>query len=222
MTDQLDELKRINELTRKSYNIVAQKYHNLFKDEMNEKEYDRLLLDDFVKYFKKKDTILDVGCGPSGHIGRYLFDKGLNVIGIDISDKCIEIATGYNSGMEFRIMDFSQMDFADNTINGIISFYSIIHTPKKFLDQIFSEFKRVLKPGGKLLLSVKKGDDESLLDEFLGYNTKIFFTHFNEEEIAGYIEKSCLRLISLETRNPYKDEILLDRIYTIAEKSTDL
>ena len=35
MTDQLDELKRINELTRKSYNIVAQKYHNLFKDEMN-------------------------------------------------------------------------------------------------------------------------------------------------------------------------------------------
>ena len=39
---------------------------------MQEKEYDRKLLDNFSNKFKKDNIILDAGCGPSGHIGRYI------------------------------------------------------------------------------------------------------------------------------------------------------
>ena len=37
-----------------------------------------------------------------GHIGRYLFNLGLNVYGIDISERCIELASIYNSEMKFQ------------------------------------------------------------------------------------------------------------------------
>ena len=219
MIDQINELSGINEITRQAYNLAAIKYHDLFKDELIEKEYDRNILDEFAKYFKPGDTIIDAGCGPSGHIGRYLFDKGIDIIGIDISEKCIENAINYNPKIKFKQMDFCNMDFANNSIEGIILFYSIIHTPKKYVNQIFNEIERILKPGGKLLLTVKKGNDENLLEEFLGYKTKIFFAYFNEKEIEGYLKNCRFKLISIETRSPYLNEISIDRIYAVAEKS---
>ncbi len=43
-----------------------------FKDEMAHKEYDRIILDKFSNSLKQKGRICDAGCGPSGHIGKYL------------------------------------------------------------------------------------------------------------------------------------------------------
>src|SRR6476660_6291107 len=101
-------LEQINELTKKAYNQTADKYHNHFKNEINQKEYDRLLLDKFSDMLSSNSLICDVGCGPSGHIGKYLFDKGHQVVGIDISQKCIDIATSYHPQMDFKVMDMME------------------------------------------------------------------------------------------------------------------
>lgn len=219
MIDSIDELSEINELTKQAYNLAAKKYHDLFKEEMNEKEYDRNILDEFAGYFKHGDTIVDTGCGPSGHIGKYLFDKGLDVIGIDISEKCVENAINHNSKMKFKQMDFCKMEFTDNSFKGIISFYSIIHIPKKYVSQVFKEFKRILKPGGRLILTVKKGNDENFLNDLLGYKAKIYYSYFNENEIKSYLGSNGFKIISIETRSPYPNEISVERIYAVAEKS---
>jgi SAM-dependent methyltransferase len=214
----MQKLIKINNLTRQSYNLVAAKYHELFKDEMNQKEYDRKLLDDFSRYFTPNSIIYDMGCGPSGHIGKYLFDKGLNVTGIDISEKCIDIAKNYNPGITFIRMDIINLYLDDQSIDGIISFYSIIHTPKVYIDKIFQEFKRVLKKGGKLLLAVKEGEDEGFVQNFLDYDTSIYFTHFKKQEIERYFFDNGFELLFIEFRDPYEDEIAVSRIYAIGER----
>ena len=58
----MDTFEHINLLTRKAYNLAAKKYHDLFNNEMNEKEYDRNLLDSFATRFKKDSFICDAGC----------------------------------------------------------------------------------------------------------------------------------------------------------------
>ncbi|UCE29195.1 MAG: class I SAM-dependent methyltransferase [Candidatus Bathyarchaeota archaeon] len=214
----MEELAEANENTRKSYDLVAEKYHELFKNEMKQKEFDRLLLDEFAKHFDSESTICDMGCGPSGHIAKHLYDKGLNVFGIDISEKCIEIAQRENSEMKFQTMDMTSLQIADEAIDGIISFYSIIHTPKQFVKVFFREFNRVLRKGGRILVVVKKGDTEGYVDRLLGYKTRIYSTYFNEEEIKGFLETNGFRIILSETRQPYEFEIPNERIYTIGEK----
>ena len=82
-------IKIINEFTCSAYNQAAQKYHDLFHNEMNEKEYDCRLLDSFSIKFNRDSIIYDAGCGPSGHIGKHLSEKGIRVIGVDISEKCV-------------------------------------------------------------------------------------------------------------------------------------
>lgn len=214
----MDSLKQINSKTRQAYNLLAQEYHDLFHNEMKEKEYDRNFVDSFISRFNKDALILDAGCGPSGHIGRYVFDKGLQVIGVDLSEKCVEMARQLNPGMEFQIGDIGNLAFDDNSFDGIISYYSIIDTPKNQVPKILKEFRRVLKPGGYLLVAVKAGDTEGYIYHPLGDKVEIYMSLFSEEEISSYYEKGGFVLEFIERRNPYDFEISNERIFAIGKK----
>jgi SAM-dependent methyltransferase len=198
----MNTIEFVHSKTTQAYNLAADKYHELFHNEINEKEYDRKLLNSFAQKFNAGSLICDAGCGPSAHIGRYLFDKGMKVIGVDISDRCIEIATDFNPGMQFKCEDIARMSFDQGSFDGIISYYSIIHTPKKLAGKIFSEFNRILKPQGSLLIAVKAGEDERFLSELLGIKTEIYFSLFIEQEIEAYFENAGFRIELLEKRNP--------------------
>jgi len=213
----VEELAQINEETREAFNLAAERYYELFKDEMKQKEYDRVILDKFAGNFDSESIIYDMGCGP-GHITRYLSDKGLHVVGIDISEKCIQIARRENPKMRFRVMDMTRLDLADKSIDGIISFYSIIHTPKRLMNILFYEFNRVLKRGGQILIVVKKGRTEGYVDELEGFKTRLYFTNFTEEELETYLQTSGFDLIFMDTRQPYDFEIPVERIYAIGKK----
>ena len=214
----MDTLKSINLLTRQAYNLAAQKYHNLFHNEMNEKEYDRKLLDSFATRFNKDSLICDAGCGPSAHIGRYLFDKGIKIVGVDISEKCIELARNYNPDMKFECADIVNMPFDDNTFEGLISYYSIINTPKIYIPKIFSEFRRVLKPDGFLLVAVKAGTTEGYIDNLLGIKARNYFSLFTKEEIVAYFSQAGFLIEFFDKRNPYDFEISNERIFAFGIK----
>lgn len=211
-------LEEINELTKNAYNKTAEKYHNNFKNEILQKEYDRLLLDRFSEMLTSDSLICDVGCGPSGHIGRYLVDKGHRVVGIDISQGCIDIAAAYNPQIDFKVMDMMNTKFSNDTFDAIISFYSIIYTPKKYIDNIFAEFNRILKTNGKLLVIVKKGSDEGIIDNEWYDGNPVYFTHFLENEIRNHFELNCFDVDYFDTRKPYDFELAVERIYAIGTK----
>lgn len=191
------KLEDINELTRIAYDKTAAKYHQHFKNEVEQKEYDRDILDSFSVLLPQDALICDAGCGPSGQIGKYVFDKGHRVIGIDLSPKCIEIASQYHPDIEFQTMDMMHTAFDNESFDGILSFYSIIYTPKTFVDQLFAEFNRILKPNGKLLLVVKKGIEEGIIDNEWYEGNPVQFTHFVEAEIEGYLSRNHFRLDSM-------------------------
>jgi len=214
----MDPLEQINLLTQQAYNLAAQKYHDLFHNEMNEKEYDRKLLDSFAARFNKDSLVCDAGCGPSAHIGRYVFDMGIKVTGVDISEKCVELARINNPEMKFECADIVNMPFDDNTLDGLISYYSIINTPKIYVNRIFAEFRRVLKPDGYLLVSVKAGTTEGYIDDLLGVETKIYSSLFTKEEIVAYFSQAGFLLEFFDKRNPYDFEISNERIFTLGKK----
>ncbi len=214
----MNTLKEVNLKTMRSYDLAAQRYHELFQNEMNEKVYDRRFLNDFSMRFDSDSLICDAGCGPSGHIGRYVFDKGIPVIGIDISGQCVRLARECNPGMHFVCGNIGDFAFPDASFDAIIAYYSIIHTPKKYVDGIFQEFCRVIKPEGDLMVVVKAGQTEGLQSELLDFRTEIYFTLFTAGEIAGYYKRSGFELEFIEKRSPYEFEIKSERIYALGRK----
>jgi ubiquinone/menaquinone biosynthesis C-methylase UbiE len=206
------------EMVRIVYDNVAEKYHNQFRFEMDQKEFDRLFLDKFSKQLGISTRILDAGCGPSGHIGKYLFDKGHIIVGIDISPKCIEIASKYNSELDYVVMDMANMTFGKNYFDAILAYYSIMYTPKNSVDKIISEFYRVLKPNGKLLIVLKKGFSDEVLEDYWDEGNPVYYTLYQETEIQNILIRNKFSIQHIETRTPYDFELKIDRIYIIATK----
>ncbi len=211
-------LADINELTRAAYNATAEKYHRAFHDEVAQKPFDRSILDRFSASLPKSSLLLDAGCGPSAHIGRYLHDCGHRVIGIDISERCIEIARRENPAMEFCVMDMMHTTFADSSFDGVVAFYSLLYTPRRWVGEIFREFERILRPDGRILIAVKKGEPEGVVHDDWYEGRTVYFTHFLESDLLAYCRQTGFVVDAMETRKPYSFEIPVDRIYLIASK----
>ncbi len=215
----MESLELINQKTKAAYNIAAQKYYDLFYNELEKKEFDKKFIDNYLKYFNSASVICDAGCGPCGHITNYIFQKGINIIGIDISEKCIEIAQYHYPAIQFETGDFTKLNYRDNYFDGLISYYSLIDTPRIYLSSAFNEFNRVLKKNGYLLLAVKEGESEGFANDLLGIKTEIYYSLFTEEEIKTYLENTGFEIITMKRRIPYKDELEINRIFSISRKA---
>jgi ubiquinone/menaquinone biosynthesis C-methylase UbiE len=100
----------------------------------------------------KKGRILDVACGRGAttrHLLRY-FDAR-NVTGINISPEQLEHCLANAPGCAFHVMDAANLKFEDHSFDNIVCVEAAFHfnTREKFLNEAL----RVLKPGGRLILS---------------------------------------------------------------------
>jgi SAM-dependent methyltransferase len=191
--------------TQTSYDRVADEYVRRIFDELQHKPLDRQLLDRFAARVRDVGLVCDMGCGP-GHIARYLHEQGVQVCGVDLSGEIVERARRLTPGIEFRQGDMmALLNTPDETWAGIAAFYSIIHIPRAELGRAFRELRRVLRPGGVLLLSFHIGDDTIHLDEWWGHKVCIDFFFFQSAEIAGYLTSAGFEIEEIIERDPYPD-----------------
>ncbi|MEW5764031.1 MAG: class I SAM-dependent methyltransferase [Acidobacteriota bacterium] len=209
-------LESVHGRTRSAYDAVADRYHELFRDELIGKEYDRDLLDEFARSFGVGGRVLDAGCGPCGHVSRYLRNRGLAVVGVDLSVSCLRTARRCQPLIPVAAGDLARLPFGSSVFAGVVAYYSLIHTPKRFLRRLLQEFRRTLASGGRLLLAVKEGTSEGYEPELLGAPVPIYFSRFTLEEMARVLEGGGFRVERLERRDPYDFEIAEGRIFAVA------
>ena len=107
---------------------------------------------------KPGDVVLDLGSGAGMDIllaGRIVGPTG-HVIGIDMTDEMIakaeeNIATSGLSNVEVRKGIIEELPVETSSVDWVISNCVINLSPEK--DRVFAEIARVLKPGGRMLVS---------------------------------------------------------------------
>src|SRR6201999_3491001 len=76
---------------------------------------------------------------------------------------------GSHPGLSFTQGYMSALPVADGALAGLVAWYSIIHTPPERLAEVFTEFGRVLRPGGELLLAFQAGHEQVHLHQAYGH-----------------------------------------------------
>jgi len=164
---------------------------------------------------------LRTGCGP-GHIARYLRDIGLaKVFGLDLSPAMVEQARKLNADLSFKVGNVMALDLVDASLGGIVAFYAIVNIPPNLLPTVFREMCRVLKPGGRLLLTFHIGDEIVQPTEFLGQPTSMQFFFFQPATITKQLEAAGFTVEDVVERGPYAPEVEYQsrRAYIFAAKA---
>ncbi|MFG6194019.1 class I SAM-dependent methyltransferase [Nonomuraea sp. JJY05] len=140
--------------TAESYDAVAVIYAEFVQGQLDRQPLDRAALAAFAEFVRTGDagtSVAELGCGP-GHMTVHLRELGLDAFGIDLSPEMIKLAREAYPDLRFEVGSMEALDLADGELDGILSWYSVIHTPPQELPPYFAEFHRVLAPGGHLLL----------------------------------------------------------------------
>jgi SAM-dependent methyltransferase len=211
-------IREIHECTRRTYDTIAETYHALFSNELDEKPFDRAYLDRLSGMLSPGASICDAGCGPSAQAGRYLAEKQFTVFGLDISEQCIELARESAPGMTFICTDVLDWNHAPDSLDAIVAYYSIIYTPKKDVGRILDVFFEKLKPGGRLLAVVKKGAHDGFQDSVLGIPARHWWAEYHEDELTAALSASGFSVDDVTVRAPYEHEIEAQRIYCLCTK----
>jgi SAM-dependent methyltransferase len=102
-------------------------------------------------------AVLDAGCNV-GDTALALSDRGIaRVEGVDVNPAAIEQARARisgRSGIRFQHASCDALPFEDAAFDAITCFEVLEHVPEQLRPAVFSEFYRVLKPGGRLVFSV--------------------------------------------------------------------
>ncbi|HMZ58359.1 MAG TPA: class I SAM-dependent methyltransferase [Leptospiraceae bacterium] len=146
------------------------------------------------------DRILEVAVGPGFSLVELLKRSGgeNNVFGVDMSAGMLDLARKRVSAAGFSNVDLRQADagnlpFEENKFDILYNAYMLDLIPLKGFLPILTEFKRVLKPGGKLvLLNMSKETEEET-----SFREKIY--QFMPKMLSLYLMGGCRPVLMSDT-----------------------
>ena len=149
-----------------------------------------------IKLAPPGGKVLDLGCGTGLPIGKMLYDAGLKVTGVDVSDEMIRLASKNLPKSTFFRMPMTDIDF-ENKFDGVISSYSLLCLPPEDFNLMADKINKALKRGGYFLLFLNEGDSkEGQIQEVQGQ--QMYSTGKSEEEIRETFETKGMKIEKID------------------------
>lgn len=197
------------EKTRQDYNSIAQDFSGTRASIWPETKFL------FDKYLLSGEKVLDLGCG-NGRYFEYLKGKNVDYSGVDVSEGLIKIAESRYPEASFQTADALNLPFPDDFFDKIVSIAVFHHIPSEELRiQFLKEARRVLRPGGIIILTVwnfreakefflylkfvilklfgSKLDFGDFLEPW-GKKALRYYHYFSKKEMIGLAEKANLKV----------------------------
>ena len=183
-------MKDYKKITRDTYNAISDGYIERDHLHIDETEEVESSLSAFTSLLPPQAHVLDVGIGGGGD-SRRLAEAGFTVVGIDIAEELLEKARLLdNSGkIHYLQMDFEELDFPENSFDGVWANASLHHIPKQNLPKVLQKIHGILKPLGYVQIKMHRGTTEGIVEEEkFGQNIARYFAEYELQEIQDHLE----------------------------------
>ncbi|WP_433688882.1 class I SAM-dependent DNA methyltransferase [Micromonospora carbonacea] len=149
------------EQVRRAYASVAELYIGLFGTTRQTHADDLAFIERHLA--GRPGPVLDLGCGP-GHLTAHLRSLGTDATGVDMVGEFVDHARAAHPGGRYLLGSMERLAVADHRVAGILAWGSVIHLPPPDLDGVLAEFRRVIAPGGRLVVGIFVGDEVAAFD----------------------------------------------------------
>lgn len=189
---------------KETYNHIAEDWHQ------DHREDDWWIegTEKFTALLQPGALVLDVGCG-GGTKSHYLVEKGLRVVGIDFSEKMIEIARREVPNADFLVCDIEEVSKLKQQFDGIFIQAVLLHIPKADVADKLGSLTKKLRDDGYVYVSVKEkrpgeAEEEVKEERDYGYRYKRFFSYYTVEEVESYMRKLGLEIVYADVKQSGK------------------
>ncbi|MFX0105502.1 MAG: class I SAM-dependent methyltransferase [Candidatus Hodarchaeota archaeon] len=180
-------MNEISKIVEQGYNKIAEDYYN----HRNLNKFNNEL-EEFASLLSNNAHVLDVGCGAGIPTAKFLTERGIQVTGIDLSDKMLSLARENVPSAEFIKMDINKLEFNENTFDGIISVYTLFHVPKEKHFEIFKKFYKILKSDGIILINTGISESEGKSNFF---GVPMFWSNFSPKTTLNLVKEAGFSII---------------------------
>lgn len=165
---------------------------------------DRQILDQFIAKLRfDSGLICDLGCGP-GQVARYFHDKGLQVVGVDLSAGMLREARKLSPDVRFVKADMRKLPFREGELAAIVGFLSLCHIPRWEVMSVLIGLQKSLQPLGSLLLTFHLGRGTFFRTESWGRRVSLQTTLFQSLELQNYLRSAGFKIeFTMEQRNQW-------------------
>ena len=191
---------------RHAYDTVAEDYAARLPDTRAEAALDLAMVDALATAVAAPGgaRVLDAGCG-AGRMSRYLADRGCVVEGVDLSPGMVAMARRDHPDLSFVVGSLSALPYADGRFDGVMLWYSIIHTPPEGQARIAEEAARVVRPGGHVLVGFQAGEgprEVSASYRRFGHEVVLQRHLYVADDVAAGLAAAGLREVARLVRRP--------------------
>jgi SAM-dependent methyltransferase len=209
---------------RAVYDVAASRYAEFVGTEISsatEGPIDQSLLVAFVELVKRQtiDRVADVGCG-SGRAAAFMAERGLDVVGVDVSPAMLAVARNAHPGIRFEEGQLDGLPFESGVLAGAVCWYSIIYTPPDRLAEAFGELARVLMPGGYLLLAFQADGEPVRRTDAHGTRLPLTSYRHSVEAVAACLVDIGFKIYATVLRAPELDNETTFQGFLIASSTS--
>ncbi len=177
--------------SKKYFNEIAHQWDNMQQSFFSETVKDKAFS---VAGVKKGKIAADIGAG-SGFITEGLIGKGLKVIAVDQSEAMlVEMRKKFSGaeGIEYRLGEAEKLPIPDEAVDYAFANMYIHHveSPQKAT----KEMVRILKPGGKLVIT----DMDEHEFKFLKEEQRDRWMGFKREDVRRWFEEAGLKNVIVD------------------------
>lgn len=196
--------------TRAFYDALAVDYEHRMGTNLDGLPLERALLKTFAELVGEGARVLDVGSGP-GRVSAFLRNVGLVCRGVDLSPVMISLARAAFPDLPFEVGSMTDLPAADEALDGLLAWYSLIHIPPAERPAVLAGFHRVLRPGGYVLIGFQVGTEPSHVEAPDGRQypdgrtVALDFHRLSPDVIAGELEAVGFAQHSVTVRSALHD-----------------
>lgn len=163
---------------RAAYDEVADSYADILRTTEAEAPIDLAMIGYFVSLLAPERSVLDAGCG-AGRLLPVLAGLGCEAEGVDLSPEMIRRAHEDHPEFETRVASLTALPYPDASFDGVLSWYSTIHTTMPELTRAATELRRVLRPEGVALIAFQRGRGvRDVADTYRAYGHEVVLERY--------------------------------------------
>jgi SAM-dependent methyltransferase len=207
------------EIVRTGYERLGPRYWEWSRD--NDPKYRERYLDLLLDELTPHSLVVELGSGSGVPTAHVVTHAGHRLICVDFA--LAQLAeVGKNAPRALRIAaDMSEMQFANGSLDAVVSFYSIIHVPREDHRRVLASIYAWLRPGGIFVASLGANDDDADNTEDWIDGITMFWSSFDADTNTDMIRGTGFDIVRREVLENFEDGRTVKFLWVLARKPRD-